>query len=119
MQPLPLPVPLPPPAPRPPADPEERLLREVVTIGTLLKILLATGGLLLAIGAYEVAQLDKLRDQTGALQTTVSALGAKVDAVQQMVTKMDGQVDFIIKNESRPAMEASAARSAAPKKVDK
>lgn len=76
-------------------DPEEALLRQVVTLGMLLKILLAVGGLLVAIGAYEVNQLDKLRDQANGLQSAVGGLQEKVVATQQKVDTAQQKLDTI------------------------
>ena len=53
----------------PPTDPEAELLQHVVTLGTLIKIVGVLSGVLIAIGAYEVGQLDKLRDQATTLRT--------------------------------------------------
>jgi len=77
----------------PPPNPEEALLRHVVTLGTLIKILAAVGGLLVAIGVYEINQLDKLRDQASTLQATVSSLQVKLDAAEAKLTAVQTNTD--------------------------
>ncbi len=96
----------------PPADPEAILLRQVVTVGTLLKILLFVGGMLVALGSYEIAQLEKLRDQQSALQVTVSGLQPKVDnaekrlgEIQAKVEKSSESIGDILKSLAAPKKE--------------
>jgi peptidoglycan hydrolase CwlO-like protein len=86
------------------SDPEKALLRQVITLGMLIKILLGVGGLLITIGVYEVNQLDKLREQAGSLQATVSGLQSKVentqaklDSIQKQADKSGDKMDEVLK----------------------
>jgi hypothetical protein len=81
------------PDPPDPPDPDRDLMRHVVTLGLLIKILLAIGGLLAALGGYEVVQLDKLRDQTSTLQATIGGLEVKMTDAEKRLGDMQTKVD--------------------------
>lgn len=69
------------------------LLRQFITLGTMLKVLVAVATVLVGIGAYEVTQLDKLRDETKALQTSVMTVQTKVENVDGQLKDLQGRVN--------------------------
>lgn len=115
------PLPPPPPATAPPrqpngsSDPEGALLKQVITLGTLIKTLLGSFGLLVSIGVYEINQLDNLRNQTGTLRETVARLEEKVGTATTMLTELNGKVQKVETATTQLRIDVTAAKSSQPK----